>query len=72
MPKNQELCEIRQHFLAVAPYINQFTVDDMGLSIFDTEKVIWDVHTKTLHFEKPTYVGEPIVHDALVNKAMKK
>lgn len=39
----QKYCETIQHFLAVAPYINQFVIDDIGLFICDTETVIWDV-----------------------------
>jgi hypothetical protein len=55
---NQEYCATLKHFLAVAPYINQFVIDDIGLFICDTEKVIWDVVPKTFKWDKETYVGD--------------
>ncbi|TGE35475.1 chemotaxis protein [Desulfosporosinus fructosivorans] len=51
-------CETIQHFLAVAPYINQFVIDDIGLFICDTETVIWDVVPRTFKWDKESYVGE--------------
>lgn len=72
MQKNQELCKILQHFLAVAPYMKQFTVEDIGFFIYDAEKVIWDVSSKTIRFEKETYVGEPLLPEQTVYKAMQK
>lgn len=72
MSSNEKLYAILEHFLAVAPYINQFTVDDVGLCLFDREKVIWDVNPRTFHFDKETYVGEPLLPELAVYKAMQK
>jgi len=51
-------CKTLQHFLAVAPFIDQFVIDDIGLFICDTEKVIWDRVPKTFKWDKASYVGE--------------
>lgn len=69
---NKGINEILQHFLSVAPYINQFTFDDIGLSICDTEKCLWDVSPKTFYFDKTTYVGVPISPEVSVYRAMQK
>lgn len=58
MGNNETYCQTLQHFLAVAPYINQFVIDDIGLFISDKEKVIWDVVPKSFKWDKTTYVGE--------------
>jgi len=56
---NDEMyCKTLQHFLAVAPFIDQFVIDDIGLFICDTEKVIWDRVPKTFKWDKASYVGE--------------
>jgi len=58
LSKDQTYCKTLQHFLAVAPFINQFVIDDIGLFICDTEKVIWDIVPKTFKWDKASYVGE--------------
>lgn len=58
MSNDQMYCKTLQHFLTVAPFINQFVIDDIGLFICDTEKVIWDKVPKTFKWDKSTYVGE--------------
>ncbi|EHQ88829.1 methyl-accepting chemotaxis protein [Desulfosporosinus youngiae] len=58
MSDHQTYCKTLQHFLAVAPFINQFVIDDIGLFISDTEKVIWDIVPKTFKWDKASYVGE--------------
>ncbi|SDH70468.1 methyl-accepting chemotaxis protein [Desulfosporosinus hippei] len=70
MSNNQLYCKTLQHFLAVAPYINQFVIDDIGLFICDTEKVIWDMVPKTFKWDKASYVGDKpgpgwVSHDAI-------
>ncbi|AET67359.1 methyl-accepting chemotaxis protein [Desulfosporosinus orientis DSM 765] len=58
MSDDEKYCKTLQHFLAVAPYINQFVIDDIGLFISDKEKVIWDVVPKTFKWDKASYVGD--------------
>ena len=58
MLNDQIYCQTLQHFLTVAPFINQFVIDDIGLFICDTEKVIWDIVPKTFKWDKASYVGE--------------
>ncbi|HBW37142.1 methyl-accepting chemotaxis protein [Desulfosporosinus sp. BICA1-9] len=58
MLNDEMYCKTLQHFLAVAPFIDQFVIDDIGLFICDTEKVIWDRVPKTFKWDKASYVGE--------------
>lgn len=67
----KEICQTLKHFLAVAPYMNQFTVDDLGVSIFDTEKVIWDVGPKTFKWPQETYAGTIIYPGSTMERAMR-
>lgn len=68
-----ELPTMLQHFIAVAPYMRQFSVEETGISICDTEKVIWeDLNLKVFSFDKTTYIGDPIVDTLPVYHAMRK
>jgi methyl-accepting chemotaxis protein len=69
---DRELCETLQHFLAVAPYINQFTTEDIGITLCDTEITLWDVSPKTFKWVKESYVGEKVGEDWLIYEAMQK
>jgi len=70
--EGQEYCETLRHFIAVAPYINQFTVDDIGLLLCDTEKCIYDVNPHTFKWPVPTYQGEKIEPSWISYEAMQK
>ncbi|ATW27384.1 methyl-accepting chemotaxis protein [Candidatus Formimonas warabiya] len=72
MADNRELCQTLKHFLTVAPYINQLTIEDMGLFVCDQERVIWDVTPKTFKWPKASYVGDQPGPDWVVSKAMQQ
>lgn len=73
MDKENEVCEMLQHILAISPYIRQFTVEEMGLSICDTEKVIWDdLNTKVFTFDRSTYVGDILEDNLPIYHAMRQ
>jgi len=73
MVNDNDKCEMLRHLLAIAPYIRQFTVEEMGLSICDTEKVIWDdLNTKVFTFDKPTYVGDMLEDNLPIYHAMRQ
>jgi len=66
------LSETLKHFLNVAPYISQFSVEDLSLALADTEKTIWDVPPKTFKWPEPTYVGNFLTPDMPMYQAMHK
>ncbi|MEL7563297.1 MAG: methyl-accepting chemotaxis protein [Dehalobacterium sp.] len=72
MGKNPEICKTLEYLIAVAHFIPQFSLDDLGISICDREKVLLDIMPKTFHFDKSSYVGDPIVPELTVFKAMQK
>ncbi|MEL7563598.1 MAG: methyl-accepting chemotaxis protein [Dehalobacterium sp.] len=73
MVNDNEKCEMLRHLLAIAPYIRQFSVEEMGLSICDTEKVIWDdLNTKVFTFDRPTYVGDRLEDNLPIYHAMRE
>ncbi|WP_269467160.1 methyl-accepting chemotaxis protein [Candidatus Formimonas warabiya] len=73
MEKDHETCHMLQHLLAIAPYIRQFSVEEMGLSICDTEKVIWDdLNLQVFSFDRPTYVGDPLEDNLPIYHAMRQ
>lgn len=69
---DQEYCETLRHFLTVVPFINQFTVDDLGVLLCDTEKCIYDINPYTLKWPVETYVGVKIESNWISYEAMQK
>lgn len=72
MENGQEYCETLRHFLTVVPYINQFTVDDLGLLLCDTEKCIYDVNPNTFKWPVASYEGCRIEPTWIAYEAMRK
>ena len=73
MDNFQNIPIMLQHFLAVAPYIRQFSVEETGLSICDTEKVLWDdLNLKVFTFDRPTYVGDKLDDTLPIYHAMRQ
>lgn len=72
MEKNNNLCETLKNILIIAPYLNQFTIDDIGAMICDKEKIIWEVNPKTFSFDKPSYLGEILDENWVIYEAIKK
>ena len=60
-----------QHLIAIAPYIRLFSVEETGISICDTEKVIWDdLNLQAFSFDKSSYVGDLIIDSLPIYHAM--
>lgn len=70
--ENDNICETLRHFLTVAPYIKKLTIDDMGIFICDTEKIIWEAPAKTLNFSAASYLGEKLDSSWMIHEAMQK
>ncbi|KUO49207.1 MAG: chemotaxis protein [Desulfitibacter sp. BRH_c19] len=70
MSGNKELCETLKHYLTVAPLINQFTTEDIGITLCDTETTLWDICPKTFDWVVSSYVGEKVGTDWAIYKAM--
>ncbi|WP_269467159.1 methyl-accepting chemotaxis protein [Candidatus Formimonas warabiya] len=71
MTESDQYCRTLQHFLTVAPYLKQFTIEDIGIWLYDTEKLIWFANTKAQPSSQ-SYIGMPIVPEYPVYNAMKK
>lgn len=71
MAETDQHCRVLQHFLTVAPYIKQCSIEDIGIWLFDKEKLIWFVNTKAQPSNQ-SYIGMPIPPEYPVYDAMKK
>jgi uncharacterized protein YukE len=65
-------CETLKHFLTVVPYIKQFTVDDLGILLCDTEKCICDINPSTFKWPVESYEGYKIEPSWISYEAMQK
>lgn len=72
MLENDELCETLKYFLGVAPYINQFFIDDIGIFICDTQKVVWEAAPRTFKFPQESYLGDKPDAQWIIYEAMQK
>jgi len=72
MSDSKNICETLRHYLTVVPFLNQFTIEDIGITLCDTETTLWDVCPKTFEWVKPSYVGEKVGTDWAIYKAMQK
>lgn len=70
--QTNELCATLKNILAIAPYLNQFTIDDIGVMVCDTEKIIWEVNPQTFRMEKASYLGDILDENWVIYEAMKK
>ncbi|ATW27771.1 methyl-accepting chemotaxis protein [Candidatus Formimonas warabiya] len=72
MEENRELCDALKNILAVAPLLNQFTFDDIGVKVCDTEKIIWEMNPKTFSFGKETSLGERLDPNWIISRALQR
>lgn len=72
MTENKEYCETLQHFIAVAPFIKRLTIEDIGVSIVNTEKYIFYDPPKSLKYPKDSYLGDPVAPGSVLAEALQK
>lgn len=70
MGMNHQGKELLQYFAAVAPYVNQITAQDMGISVIDNEKYLAYVPAQKLDLKRK--IGDKLVPGTVADRCMKK
>lgn len=71
MSEENEMCETLQHYLAVAPEFKRLTIEDIGVSVVNSEKYIFYDPPVTIKFPKDSYLGDPIAPGSVIAEAMR-
>lgn len=71
MSESNQSCTIMEHFLAVAPFLQQLFFEDVGISICDLEKVICEIPPQTFKFPRGS-LGEKVESNWSMAIAMEK
>ncbi|MEL7568574.1 MAG: methyl-accepting chemotaxis protein, partial [Dehalobacterium sp.] len=72
MINTNNLCDTLKNIIFIALYLNQFTIDDIGVMVCDKERIIWEVNPQTFRMEKESYLGDILDENWVIYEAMRK
>jgi len=70
--EENRISSILQQFLAVAPYINQLTIEDLGVVVCDAEKYILNIPPNTFKLPNDLSVGDSVRTESVLYEAIQK